>query len=79
MIDFGFRVKKWWSSGAGDPRCKLYLVMGKSNPEHRNPYKQQSVVIVPAGNAGVTVLRSLSVYGYDGKHPLSLLSCHPKY
>lgn len=58
---------KWWSSGAGDPRCKLYLVMGKSNPEHPNPYKQQSVVIVPAGNPGVKVLRSLSVYGYDGK------------
>ncbi|KAI5849398.1 acyl-CoA dehydrogenase/oxidase [Morchella snyderi] len=56
---------KWWSSGAGDPRCKLYLVMGKTDSNNPNPYKQQSVVIVPAGTPGVTVLRSLSVYGYD--------------
>ncbi|PUU83331.1 acyl-CoA dehydrogenase/oxidase [Tuber borchii] len=56
---------KWWSSGAGDPRCKLYLVMGKSDALNVNPYKQQSVVIVPAGTPGVQVRRALSVYGYD--------------
>ncbi|PWW78136.1 acyl-CoA dehydrogenase NM domain-like protein [Tuber magnatum] len=56
---------KWWSSGAGDPRCKLYLVMGKSDASNPNPYKQQSVVIVPAGTPGVQVRRTLSVYGYD--------------
>ncbi|KAL7273776.1 hypothetical protein RUND412_003353 [Rhizina undulata] len=56
---------KWWSSGAGDPRCKLYLVMGKTDPNNPNPYRQQSVVIVPAGTPGVTVHRALSVYGYD--------------
>ncbi|KAL0630720.1 hypothetical protein Q9L58_010426 [Maublancomyces gigas] len=56
---------KWWSSGAGDPRCKLYLVMGKSNPNDPNPYRQQSVVIVPAGHPGVKILRALTVYGYD--------------
>lgn len=60
---------KWWSSGAGDPRCKLYLVMGKSNPNDPNPYRQQSVVIVPAGHPGVKILRALTVYGYDGKNP----------
>lgn len=59
---------KWWSSGAGDPRCKLYLVMGKSNPNDPNPYRQQSVVIVPAGHPGVKILRALTVYGYDGKN-----------
>ncbi|RPB05681.1 acyl-CoA dehydrogenase NM domain-like protein [Choiromyces venosus 120613-1] len=56
---------KWWSSGAGDPRCKLYLVMGKSDPGNASLYKQQSVVIVPAGTKGVSVRRALSVYGYD--------------
>ncbi|KAL9611438.1 MAG: hypothetical protein Q9167_003912 [Letrouitia subvulpina] len=56
---------KWWSSGAGDPRCKIYLVMGKSDPSNRETYKQQSVILVPAGTPGVTVQRVLSVYGYD--------------
>ncbi|KAH0555886.1 hypothetical protein GP486_006171 [Trichoglossum hirsutum] len=56
---------KWWSSGAGDPRCKIYIVMGKSNPAHPDPFKRQSVILVPAGTKGVTVKRMLSVYGYD--------------
>lgn len=56
---------KWWSSGAGDPRCKVYLVMGKTDANNKDVYRQQSVVIVPAGTPGVTVERALSVYGYD--------------
>ncbi|KAL8693152.1 MAG: hypothetical protein Q9218_001972 [Villophora microphyllina] len=56
---------KWWSSGAGDPRCKVYIVMGKSDPSNKDTYKQQSVILVPAGTPGVTVQRVLSVYGYD--------------
>lgn len=56
---------KWWSSGAGDPRCKIYIVMGKSDPQHHDPYRQQSVVLVPASTPGITVKRMLSVYGYD--------------
>ncbi|XHG00347.1 hypothetical protein AWENTII_003809 [Aspergillus wentii] len=56
---------KWWSSGAGDPRCQIYLVMGKSDPSNRDTYKQQSVILVPANTPGVTVHRMLSVYGYD--------------
>ncbi|KAI5848873.1 acyl-CoA dehydrogenase/oxidase [Tricharina praecox] len=56
---------KWWSSGAGDPRCKLYLVMGKSDAQNADPYKQQSVVLVPHDTPGVTVERALSVFGYD--------------
>ncbi|KAF3930172.1 hypothetical protein ABW19_dt0210310 [Dactylella cylindrospora] len=57
---------KWWSSGACDPRCAVYVVMCKSeNNTSTDPFKQQSVVIVPAGTPGVTVLRPLGVYGYD--------------
>lgn len=56
---------KWWSSGAGDPRCAIYLVMGKTAPSHQDAYKQQSVLLVPAGTPGITVQRLLSVYGYD--------------
>ncbi|KAL2825624.1 hypothetical protein BDW59DRAFT_172257 [Aspergillus cavernicola] len=56
---------KWWSSGAGDPRCQIYLVMGKTDASNPNPYQQQSVVLVPASAPGVTVHRMLSVYGYD--------------
>ena len=58
-------LQKWWSSGAGDPRCKIYLVMGKTSPSHSNPYRQQSVLLVPADTPGITVQRMLSVYGYD--------------
>ncbi|WEW56583.1 acyl-CoA dehydrogenase [Emydomyces testavorans] len=57
--------QKWWSSGAGDPRCKIYVVMGKSDRNNPDPYKQQSVIIVPADTPGITVHRMLSVYGYD--------------
>ncbi|KAK4204332.1 acyl-CoA dehydrogenase/oxidase [Triangularia verruculosa] len=56
---------KWWSSGAGDPRCKIYIVMGKSDPNNKDPYKQQSVILVPSGTKGITIHRMLSVYGYD--------------
>lgn len=56
---------KWWSSGAGDPRCKIYIVMGKSDPTNKDPYRQQSVILVPAETKGITIHRMLSVYGYD--------------
>ena len=57
--------QKWWSSGAGDPRCKIYIVMGKSDPHNKDPYKQQSVILVPSDTKGITIHRMLSVYGYD--------------
>lgn len=57
--------QKWWSSGAGDERCKIYIVMGKSSPNNPDKYKQQSVILVPADTPGFTVHRMLSVYGYD--------------
>jgi acyl-CoA dehydrogenase len=57
--------RKWWSSGAGDPRCKIYIVMGKSDPDKANRHQQQSMVLVPADAKGVKVLRALTVFGYD--------------
>lgn len=54
-----------WISGAGDPRCKLHLVMGKSDPGNASPYNQQSVVIVPADAPGVKIIRPMQVFGYD--------------
>ena len=56
---------KWWSSGAGDPRCRIYIVMGKTDPDNVSRHSQQSMVLVPADAPGVRVLRSLSVFGYD--------------
>lgn len=57
--------QKWWSSGAGDPRCSIYIVMGKSDPNNADVYRQQSVVLVPADTPGITIHRMLKVYGYD--------------
>jgi acyl-CoA dehydrogenase len=56
--------RKWWSSGGGDPRCKLYIVMGRTNPDAPR-HSQQSMILVPADAPGVKVLRPLSVFGYD--------------
>jgi len=57
--------RKWWSSGAGDPRCKIFILMGKSDPGNADRHKQQSMILVPADAKGVRVIRSLSVFGYD--------------
>ncbi len=56
--------RKWWTSGAGDPRCKIYIVMGKTDPDAPR-HAQQSMILVPADTKGVTVVRPLSVFGYD--------------
>ena len=55
---------KWWTSGAGDPRCKVFIFMGKTHPE-ASPYKQQSMIVVPRDTPGVEILRTLNVFGYD--------------
>lgn len=55
---------KWWSSGVGDPRCKIAITMGKTNPD-ASRHSQQSQVLVPMDAPGVTIKRMLSVYGYD--------------
>jgi acyl-CoA dehydrogenase len=56
--------RKWWSSGAGDPRCRIFIVMGKTDPGAAR-HAQQSMVLVPGDAPGVRVLRPLSVFGYD--------------
>jgi acyl-CoA dehydrogenase len=56
--------RKWWISGAGDPRCKIFIVMGKTDPEAPK-HSQQSMILVPAGTPGLSILRPLNVFGYD--------------
>ena len=56
--------RKWWTSGAGDPRCKIYIFMGKTDPSAPR-HSQQSMILVPADTPGVKVLRPLNVFGYD--------------
>jgi acyl-CoA dehydrogenase len=56
--------RKWWSSGAGDPRCAIYIVMGKTDPDAPR-HTQQSMILVPANTPGIRVVRPLSIFGYD--------------
>ena len=62
--DYVINGRKWWSSGAGDPRCAVYILMGKTDPEAPR-HSQQSMIVVPANTPGIKVLRHLSVFGYD--------------
>jgi acyl-CoA dehydrogenase len=59
------RGRKWWTSGAGDPRCKVLIFMGKTDPKHPDRHLQQSMILVPMETPGVTVERMLPVLGYD--------------
>jgi len=56
--------RKWWSSGVGDPRCKIMIVMGKTDPD-TDKYRQQSQILVPMDAPGITIKRMLPVFGYD--------------
>jgi acyl-CoA dehydrogenase len=56
--------RKWWTSGAMDPRCEIFIFMGKTNPD-ADRHSQQSMILVPRDTPGVTVVRPLTVYGYD--------------
>ncbi|MGB5346007.1 MAG: acyl-CoA dehydrogenase family protein [Woeseia sp.] len=62
--DYIINGRKWWTSGAMDPRCKILIFMGKTNPD-AGRHEQQSMILVPMETAGVEVLRPLSVYGFD--------------
>ncbi len=62
--DFVINGRKWWSSGAGDPRCKIAIFMGKSDPEGSR-HASQSMILVPLETPRVKIERMLSVYGYD--------------
>ena len=55
---------KWWASGGSDPRCKIFIFMGKTNPDGPR-HQQQSMILVPRETPGVKILRTLTVYGYD--------------
>jgi len=61
---FVINGRKWWSSGAGDPRCTVAIFMGKTDPQ-AEPHRQQSMIIVPFDTPGITVNRMLNVFGYD--------------
>ncbi|SHG77906.1 acyl-CoA dehydrogenase [Hydrocarboniphaga daqingensis] len=63
--DYVINGRKWWSSGANDPRCALFIFMGKSDPDNPDRHRQQSMILVPRDTPGVTVLRHLPVFGYD--------------
>ena len=62
--DYVINGRKWFASGAGDPRCALYIVMGKTDPAAPT-HQQQSMVLVPANTPGIEVIRPLPVFGYD--------------
>jgi len=62
--DYVINGRKWWSSGAGDPRCKIAILMGKTDPG-AELHKQQSMILVPLDAPGVEIVRQLSVFGYD--------------
>jgi acyl-CoA dehydrogenase len=57
-------ARKWWSSGAMDPRCRIFILMGKTNPDAPR-HSQQSMILIPRETPGVKVVRALSVFGYD--------------
>lgn len=62
--DYVINGRKWWSSGAGHPRCDFFIVMGKTDADAA-PYRQQSMILVPRHTPGVTLVRHLPVFGYD--------------
>jgi len=57
--------RKWWSSGAPDPRCRIFIFMGKTDPDNPNRHEQQSMILVPADTTGVTIEKVLPVFGFD--------------
>jgi acyl-CoA dehydrogenase len=63
--DYVITGRKWWSSGASRANCRLMIVMGKTDPENPDRYRQQSMILVPADAEGITVERALTVFGYD--------------
>ncbi len=62
--DYVINGRKWWTSGAMDPRCKIAILMGQTDPEGPK-HKRQSMILVPMDTAGITIVRPLTVFGYD--------------
>lgn len=65
--DYVINGRKWWITGAADPRCKILIVMGRTNPD-ASPHRQQSMVLVPIGTPGVNIVRSTPVFGWQDQH-----------
>lgn len=65
--DYVINGRKWWTSGAADPRCKILIVMGRTNPDAAS-HQQQSMILVPMDTPGVTVVRSTPVFGWQDQH-----------
>jgi acyl-CoA dehydrogenase len=65
--DYIINGRKWWTSGANDPRCKILIVMGRTNPDAAS-HQQQSMILVPIDTPGVTIVRSTSVFGWQDQH-----------
>jgi acyl-CoA dehydrogenase len=63
--DYVINGRKWWTSGAGDPRCKIMIFMGKTAPNDPDRHRQQSMILVPMDTPGVKIEQMLSVFGYD--------------
>jgi acyl-CoA dehydrogenase len=63
--DYVINGHKWWTSGANDPRCKVLIFMGKTDPDNEDRYRQQSMILIPMSAPGVKVLRHLPVLGFD--------------
>ena len=57
--------RKWWTSGGGDPRCRILIFMGKTDPHNESRHRQQSMVLVPMDTPGVRIIRHVPVFGYD--------------
>jgi acyl-CoA dehydrogenase len=73
--DYVINGRKWWTSGAGDRRCKLLILMGKTDPDNPDPHRQQSMLLVPMDTPGLEKLRMLPVFGYsDAPHGHAELS-----
>ncbi len=65
--DYLINGRKWWTSGAADPRCKILIVMGRTNPDAA-AHQQQSMILVPIDTPGVTIVRSTPVFGWQDQH-----------
>jgi acyl-CoA dehydrogenase len=63
--DYVVNGRKWWISGASDPRCRVFIFMGQTAPEHPDRHRRQSMILIPRDASGVRVLRPLPVFGYD--------------
>jgi acyl-CoA dehydrogenase len=65
--DYLINGRKWWTSGAADERCQIFIVMGKTDPEGA-PHRQQSMILVPRDTPGLEIIRHLPVFGYQDQH-----------